>query len=80
VKELVEKRCRRAIAIVLSAAEKENIPTEARTRLRKVVMDQFNDLTSLVVDVMESMDQGMVLNELWLEKLDEIHSRVVRDA
>jgi hypothetical protein len=80
VKELVEKRCRRAIAIVLSAAEKENIPQEARTRLRKVVMDQFNDLTSLGVDVMESMDQGMVLNELWLEKLDEIHSRVVRDA
>lgn len=76
MKELVEKRCRRAIAIVLSAAEKEDMNVVARQRLRKVVMDQFNDFAALVTDVLESMEGDVVMNELWLEKLDALHQDV----
>lgn len=80
MKELVEKRCRRAIAIVLSAKEREADPyidPGAQSRLRKVIMDQFNDFAALVIDVIESMEGGAVVNELFLEKLQDIHDAVV---
>lgn len=72
MRELLEKRCRRCIAIVLSANEKEDLTSETRSRLRKVVLDQFNDFAALAIDVVESTERGSVINELWLEKMDEL--------
>lgn len=78
MKELVEKRCRRAIAIVLSATEREDLSCEAHSRLRKVIMDQFNDFAALSIDVIESIERGSVINELWLEKMDEILEAITK--
>lgn len=79
-RELLEKRCRRAIAVVLSAKEKEAdpwLPAPAQVHLRKVILDQFNDLLALSVDLLDSLEADSVVNELWLERLTEIHAAVV---
>lgn len=78
--ELLEKRCRRAIAVVLSAKEKdadEYLPPEIQVRLRKVILDQFNDLLALSLDLLDSLERDSVVNEIWLERLGDIHAAVV---
>lgn len=80
LQELLERRCRRAIAIVLSAKERDidaYLPNEVQTKFRKVILDQFNDLTALATDLLESAAQGSIYNELWLERIEAIHEAVV---
>lgn len=76
--DILAKRRDRAIAIVLGVKEREcdrHLPPEARTKMRKVVLDQFNDFHDLSMDLIRSLDNGdVVLNELYLEKLDQIYS------
>lgn len=79
MRELLEKRCRRSIAVVLSAKEREAdqyLSLDAQQRLRKVIMDQFNELTLLAIDIVESLESGSVVNELWIEKMEEILTRL----
>lgn len=75
--DILAKRRDRAIAIVLGVKEREcdkHLPQEARTKLRKVVLDQFNDLHDLSMDLIRSLDSGdFVVNEVYLEKLDAIY-------
>jgi hypothetical protein len=79
--DIVARRRDRAIAVLLSMKEKEvdqYLPPEVKARLRKVILDQLNEFHSLVVDVMRSLDNGeVVLNELYLEKIDQVHEVVV---
>ena len=80
LKELLERRCRRAIAIVLSAKERDvdcYLPQDAQAKLRKVILDQFNDLTAMATDLLESAARGSVYNEFWLERIEAIHEAVV---
>lgn len=70
--ELLDKRCRKSIAIVMTAIERE--APDAVPGLRKVVMDQFNELNNLANDL---LDVRTVVNELWVEKINEIHSVLV---
>ncbi len=87
VRELLERRKNRAIAIILTCKESEcdeHLPDNASYRLRKVVLDQINELHDLCIDVIESIDtDNVMLNEYWLkkieEKLDYIYSRVDDD-
>lgn len=76
--DILAKRRDRAIAIVLGVKEREcdrHLPQEARSKLRKVVLDQFNDLHDLSMDLIRSLDNGdVVLNEVYLEKLDAIYN------
>jgi hypothetical protein len=77
LKDLLEKRRNRAIAIVLGVKEREcdqDLSAMASQKLRMVVLDQFNEFHDLVLDIMGSLDKGeVVLNEAWLTKIDEIH-------
>lgn len=79
--EMLARRRDRAISIVLGLKEREcdkYLPNEASQHLRKVVLDQFNDLVDFAMDVCNSLDTGEVLmNEIYLRKLDEIHETVV---
>lgn len=81
VRELLKKRRDRAIYAVMSVVEEQGLGgrgSDAHEAIRRVVMNQFNVLHDLVVDVMESMTgEEPVFNEVWLEKLDEIHAAVV---
>lgn len=72
--EFLRRRKDRACAIVLTTVDREVTDRDSRERVRKVILDQINDFYNAIVDVVHSMDSGtVVLNELWLAKLDEIH-------
>jgi hypothetical protein len=82
VTEIVARRRDRAIASLLGVKEREvdqYLPPEVKARLRKAILDQLNDFTTLVLDVVRSLnsDSSVVLNELYLQKLDEIHQSVM---
>jgi hypothetical protein len=85
--DVLAKRRDRAIAIILGVKEREcdsilkSTPDgkAASDKLRKVVLDQMNELHDLYLDVMKSYDTGeVVLNEDYLAKLDEIHEAVLK--
>ncbi len=76
--DLLKRRRDRAIAIILSIKEREcdeYLPRETRVKLRKVVLDQFNDFGELCADLLESVGGtgGAVLNDHYLQKLDAIY-------
>lgn len=75
-RELLEKRCRRAIASVLATKDLADpfLPPELQSSLRKVVLDQFNDFTSLAADIIDALERDSIVNELWLAKLEEMHA------
>lgn len=79
--EMLARRRDRAISIVLGTKEKEcdsYLPRESSQRLRKVVLDQINDLVDFAMDLCNSLDTGeVVLNEEYLQKLDDVHEIVV---
>ena len=79
--DVIARRRDRAIAVLLGIKEREvdqYLPAEVRALLRKAILDQLNDFHSLVVDVMRSLDTGeVVLNDLYLEKIDQVHEVVV---
>lgn len=78
---LLRKRRDRCIAICLGVKERDvdsQLSPEARRRLRKVILDQFNEFYDLVVDIAGSLDNGdVLLNEEYLAKIDEVHQAIV---
>ena len=81
---ILQKRKNRAIAIIMGVKERDvdkHLDAMTANKLRKVVLDQFNDFYDLCLDVMTSLDNGeVVLNEEWLTKLDELHSAFVKNG
>lgn len=82
---LIERRRDRAIGAILGVKEREVdefLPDAVRRRLRKVVLDQLNDYTALVLDVMGPLqdDTDIVLNDMWLDKIEQIHAAVCRNG
>jgi hypothetical protein len=79
--QLLRKRRDRAIAIVLGVKEREcdaYLPPEVSAKLRKVILDQMNDLYDVCLDLLGSSDDGsVVLNELYQQKIDELYDRLV---
>lgn len=79
--ELLRRRKDRACAVILSFKEREIDPhlgdSDAGDRLRKLILDQLNDLYELSRDVVSSLEgDDVVFNEVYLRKLDEIHDLV----
>lgn len=81
---LLAKRKDRSIAIILTVKERDcdkHLPEHASLRLRKVILDQLNEMYSMMIDVADSLDAGDVtLNEMYLTKLDAIYEAVTREA
>lgn len=77
IKDLITRRRNRAIAIILTAKEDlcdSHISDESSLALRKIVLDQVNELCDLFVDLMDTVDDSsIVMNEIYLSKIDEIH-------
>ena len=73
-KEFLGKRRDRAIATILSFKEREcdeYLPDHVSYELRKVILDQMNDVIDLAYDL---INDDIVINEAFLDKLDEILS------
>lgn len=80
VRRLLQRRRDRGIHAIMSVAEAQNLDPAAHDALRRVVMNQLNVFHDLVFDVLESMvpnGDGPILNEVWLEQIQAIHSVVV---
>src|SRR2546429_7988030 len=77
---LLAKRRDRAIASILGTKEREcdrHLPSSVQGHLRKVVLDQINELHDVALDILRSLDDdSAVLNDLWLARIDEMHTRV----
>lgn len=77
--DVLARRRDRSIAIILGLKEREcdsYLPRDASVKLRKAVLDQFNEFFDFAVDILrsyDSADEGPVLNDIYLEKLDIIH-------
>jgi len=80
--DILAKRRDRAIAIVLGVKEREcdqYLPADAKAKLRKVVLDQLNDVVEFAMDLVRSLDtDDVVLNEIYMAKIDDLHDRLVR--
>ena len=81
---LLRKRRDRAIAIVLGLKEREcdqYLPPQVSAKLRKVILDQMNDLYDTCLDLLGSSDDGsVVLNELYQRKIDDMYELLVSNG
>ena len=78
VKELVRKRCRRTVAIILSVAEEQMDQDSNQFQvLRKTILDQVNEFQDLCLDIMDSLDNDtVILNEEYIIRLDALYELV----
>jgi hypothetical protein len=77
---LLRKRRDRAIAICLGLKEREvdqYLPPQVSARLRKVILDQMNDLYDTCLDLIGSSEGTVVLNELYQRKIDDLYDMLV---
>ena len=75
-RDLLDRQKNRSLARILSAND-ELVPASARPQLRKVVLEEVNDFCELAVCLLETVaDETSILNEAWLDKLEEIHRAV----
>lgn len=50
-----------------------HLPDDVQLKFRKLILDQFNELTNLSIDILNTIDQGnVVVNEMWLERMEQI--------
>lgn len=79
---LVDRKKNRAIRAILGTKERDIDPyidDETAVRFRKVVLDELNDLVEFVKDVLASSPEGqsMVVNDLYLQKIDDLHRHLL---
>ena len=76
---LVATRGNRCSAAILGWVEENlykeyDIDSQMRGRLRQQILDQVNALKDLSIDIVKS--ETAVVNEVWVEKLTEIHDEL----
>ena len=73
-KTFLGKRRDRAIATILGYKEKEVdefLPDSISFGLRKIILDQINEICDLAFDLMAS--DSVIFNEEFVSKIEEIH-------
>ena len=76
-KEILHKKTKRSIAIILSYKEKQCdrfLPQDISDGLRKVILDEINDVYTLALDL---MSDDVIFNEDFLDKFNELYDKVV---
>ena len=79
MKNALTKRKDRSIAILLGVKERELdkfLPEDVQRAYRKLVLDQVNDLYEFAIDLLNSEEDGIIINQLYLDKIDEIYERL----
>jgi C4-type Zn-finger protein len=76
---LVATRGNRCSASILGWIEENlykefDIDTKMQRRLRQQILDQVNSFKDLSMDIVKS--ENAVVNEIWVQKLDEIHEQI----
>jgi hypothetical protein len=78
-KTFLGKRRDRAIATLLGFKERECdefLPDDVSQKLRKEILDQINELCDIAFDLLGSAG-GPGTNQIYLDKIDEIHEMLV---
>jgi len=84
--DIINKRSKRAIATILGVKEREAdpfLPSAVSDKLRKVVMDQVNELVDLSIDCVKSaaeVEPGSITNDAYFDVLNSIHDTVIEIA
>ena len=76
-KGLVIKRSKRCMATILGFKEKHCdafLPEDISENLRKVILDEVNELINLVTDI---LDEDVVFNEEYFTMLEDIHDILI---
>ena len=76
---LIATRGNRTTAVILSWLEEnayQYLPDEVQRETRQMVLDQINTFKDLAIDIVKS--DTAYMNEIWVQKLDEIHEAVRR--
>lgn len=74
---LVATRGNRATAVILSWLEDnvyQYLPEDVQRDTRQMVLDQINIFKDLAIDIVKS--DTAYMNQVWIEKLDEIHEAI----
>lgn len=76
---LVATRGNRCSAAILGWLEENvyphyDIDTQMQRRIRTQILDQINAFKDLAIDIVKS--ENAVMNEVWIEKLDEMHEEL----
>ena len=71
----------RTIARILGAKEEEIdpfLPEDKQEDLREIILDELNYYAEFCMDIVGSVDDGtVILNEEWVQKIDELHEAVI---
>jgi len=76
-KGLVIKRSKRCMATILGFKEKycdAFLPEDISENLRKVILDEINELINLVTDI---LDEDVMFNEEYFTMLEDIHDILI---
>lgn len=76
-KNFLAKRTKKSIAILMSYKERQcdqYLPKEISQELRKVILDEMNDLANVASDL---ISEDIIWNEEFYEKFDQIHKAVI---
>lgn len=79
--ELISKRKNRSITRILQVKERQadrHLPPAVAGALRQAVLDELNNFADFATDLVRALETDeVVVNEHYLEKIDEIHDIVV---
>lgn len=76
-KGLVIKRSKRCMATILGFKEKHCdafLPEDISESLRKVILDEVNELINLVTDI---LDEDVMFNDEYFTMLEDIHDILI---
>lgn len=77
VARLIALRGNRTTAVLLTWLE-DNVygylPEETQNETRRVILDSINGFKDLAIDIVKA--DTSYINEIWAEKLDEIHQAI----
>lgn len=76
---LIANRGNRATAMILSWLEAnvyDQLDDSTQRETRQMILDQVNAFKDLAIDIVKS--DTAYMNEVWLEKIDEIHQEIRR--
>ena len=57
-----------------------HLPDNVSARLRQIILEEVNRFYDAAQNLVDDAQPGYVLNELYFEKIQEIHAAVVPDA
>lgn len=80
ISDVLARRRDRGLAVILAFKDREcdeYLPKDVSARLRKTILDQYNEFYDFAMDIMRSLDNGeYVVNEHYVERMERMLSDI----